>query len=141
MAVETATITITVTTQVASTVSVAYIAAAAVVAMTVVAMTVVAMTVVAMTVVAMTVIVRTREIPRAVVAVIPGSGADKDTTDEVLRSVVTIRRARVWIVTVVSIRADRGAGHIARTDPNADSHLRRRSGRQSHQDPQQRKVF
>jgi len=79
-------------------------------------------------VIAMTIIVRTPVVARSVVAVVPGSGADKDAADEVFRPVVAIWRAGVWVVTVVSIRTDWGSGHVARTDPNADSHLRRRGG-------------
>jgi hypothetical protein len=39
----------------------------------------------------------------AVVAVIPGAGADKDTTDEPVRTIKSVRGARVGIIGVVAI--------------------------------------
>jgi hypothetical protein len=49
------------------------------------------------------------------VAVIPGTSANEDATGEVVGTVVTVRRAGVWVVTIIPIGADRGG-----TNPNAD---------------------
>jgi len=50
-----------------------------------------------------------------VVAVIPGTGADEDAADEVVRPVVSIRSTSVRIIAVITIRADWRAGYVAVT--------------------------
>jgi hypothetical protein len=69
------------------------------------------------------------------VAAIPRPGTDKDAAVEPRRSVVPIRRASVWIVAVVAIRADRSRVAVAvtpihrSTDPNSNRYLGMRIGR------------
>jgi hypothetical protein len=54
----------------------------------------------------------------AIVAVVPRAGADKDATDEVVRTVKAIRYASVGVVAIVSIRANR-----SRADSDANGNL------------------
>lgn len=55
-----------------------------------------------------------------VASVEPGTGSDEDATGEVARAVVTVRRASVWVVAVVSVRADRSWADVPRADADAD---------------------
>ena len=81
------------------------------------------------TVVVAAVVIRAPEVTRPVVSVVPGPGSDEDSAHEVLRTVVSVWRTRVRIVTVVSVRADRRSGNITRTDINTNSDLRPRGRR------------
>jgi hypothetical protein len=56
----------------------------------------------------------------AVIAVVPGAGADEDSTDEVIRPVVTVWGAGVRIVAVVAVGADRRSA-VDGTYPNSDA--------------------
>jgi hypothetical protein len=57
------------------------------------------------------------------VAVIPGAGADEDSTYKPIRSVIAIGRARIWVIVVVSIVADWRGANVARTKSNAHADL------------------
>jgi len=48
------------------------------------------------------------------VAVEPGSGADEDTADEIIRSVEAVGRARVWSIVVVAVGANGSRAVIGR---------------------------
>jgi hypothetical protein len=57
----------------------------------------------------------------AVIAVIPGSGADEDAADEPVGSVIAVRGAGVRIIAVVSIGADGSRAVIGRrSEPDAE---------------------
>jgi hypothetical protein len=60
----------------------------------------------------------------AVVAVEPGTGADEHATDEVVRPIVAIRGAGVWIPTVVAVGTNRSgaSGHSNGANPHADAY-------------------
>jgi hypothetical protein len=68
-----------------------------------------------------------------VIAVIPGTCSDEHAVREVARPVKPIRGARIRIISVISIGADRSHANAHRTysDSNADAHLgvRVRSGK------------
>jgi hypothetical protein len=77
-------------------------------------------------------------------AVEPWAGADKDATGEVFRTVVAVRRTRVWVVAIVAVGAYGGWTDIGRpADSNAHSYaaysyadchtLRVRVGRENRQ--------
>ena len=54
----------------------------------------------------------------------PGSGADEDAAHEVAGAVVTVRSARIRVITVVAVAANRRGAVIARTDTDRHSPLR-----------------
>jgi hypothetical protein len=62
----------------------------------------------------------------AIVAVVPGAGADEDAAGEVIRSVVAVWSAGVRIVAVVAVSADwrRADGTVYGTYSNAHPNLR-----------------
>jgi hypothetical protein len=51
---------------------------------------------------------------------VPRAGTDEQTTREVARTVVTVRRASVWVISVVTVRANRSRADVARTDAHSD---------------------
>jgi hypothetical protein len=53
-------------------------------------------------------------------AVEPRASADEDATGKVARTVVTVRRAGIGVIPIVSVRADRSRPNVARTDAHAD---------------------
>jgi hypothetical protein len=53
-------------------------------------------------------------------AVEPRAGTDEDATGEVARTVVTVRRAGIGVIPIVSVGADRSWPDVARTDAHAD---------------------
>jgi hypothetical protein len=57
----------------------------------------------------------------AVKAAEPRAGADKNAAGEVARPVITVRRARVGIVSIVAVLAYRGWTDIGRADSNAEN--------------------
>jgi hypothetical protein len=57
----------------------------------------------------------------SVVAVIPRPGADKETACKPLRPIVSIRRARIWVVSIIAIGACWGCADVAVTRANADA--------------------
>ena len=84
-------------------------------------------TIIAMTIVAAAVIAAaTVEATAIVAAVIPGAGADEDSTKEVVRAVVAVGGASVRVVAVVTVGADRGGadGAVHGTYPDAHANLR-----------------
>ncbi len=58
-----------------------------------------------------------------VVAMEPGSGADKDTADKVVWTVVAVRRTRIWVIAVVAVSANRSGSYISGTNSNANGDL------------------
>lgn len=56
----------------------------------------------------------------------PGAGSNEEPSGEPIRTVITVRRAGVWIVAVVAIRANRRWSHRNADwpDADADAHLR-----------------
>ena len=62
------------------------------------------------------------EAPSAEATAEPRAGTDEQPAGEVARTVVTIRRAGIRVIPVVSVSANRGWAHIARA--NADSHCK-----------------
>jgi hypothetical protein len=50
----------------------------------------------------------------------PRAGTDEQTTGEPARTVVTVRRAGVGVIPIVSVGADRSWADVARTDAHAD---------------------
>ena len=95
-----------------------------------------------MTVIAATIIATTVE-AAAVVPVIPGAGADKDTADEVVRAVVAVGCAGVWIVAVVAVGADRSRadGAVNGAYPDGNANLRVGITRGKKQNSQQCNIF
>lgn len=73
----------------------------------------------------------------------PWPGADEDASREELRSVVTIRRARVRIIPVVAVRADgrRRKVTVARADENAHGNMSRVPRSRNHQNTQDGKIL
>src|SRR5712664_2658645 len=59
----------------------------------------------------------------AVVAVVPRAGADKDAADKVVRTVVAVRRTRIWVIAVVAVGANRSGSYISGTNSNANGDL------------------
>jgi hypothetical protein len=59
----------------------------------------------------------------AVVAVVPRAGADKDAADKVVRTVVAVRRTRIWVIAVVAVSANRSGSYISGTNSNANGDL------------------
>jgi len=59
----------------------------------------------------------------AVVAVVPRAGADKDAADKVVRTVVAVRRTRIWVIAVVAVGANRSGSYIGGTNSNANGDL------------------
>ena len=58
-----------------------------------------------------------------VVAMEPGSGADKDATHKVVWTVVAVRRTRIWVIPIVTVGANRSRSYISGTDSNANGNL------------------
>jgi hypothetical protein len=118
--------------------SVAVAAVSIIATMFVVAVT----SVVTAAVVAMAVISTTVE-AAAIVAVVPGAGADEDAADEVVRSIVAIGSAGVRIVAVVTIGADRrrADGAVHGTYSNAHGELCVSISRGKKQNPQKSNVL
>jgi len=56
----------------------------------------------------------------AIVPVEPRAGADKDAAVEPIGTVVAVRRARVWVVSIVAIGAHWSRAIVARTESNAE---------------------
>jgi hypothetical protein len=50
----------------------------------------------------------------------PRAGTDEQTTGEPARTVITVRRAGVGVIPIVSVGADRSWADVARTDAHAD---------------------
>jgi hypothetical protein len=50
----------------------------------------------------------------------PRASTDEHATGEVARTIVTIRRAGIRVIPIVSVRADRSWADVARTDAHAD---------------------
>jgi uncharacterized protein with von Willebrand factor type A (vWA) domain len=48
----------------------------------------------------------------------PRASADEQAAGEIARTVVAVRRAGVWVITVVTVSADRSRTDITRTDAN-----------------------
>ncbi len=60
--------------------------------------------------------------PRRVSPVIPGTSADKHAVDKIIRPVVAVRRASIWIKVVISVGAHGWSGsNVARTNANTNS--------------------
>jgi hypothetical protein len=55
-------------------------------------------------------------------AVEPRTSADEDAAGEVARAVVTVRRARVWIISIVAVGANRSRSDIPRSYADAHDH-------------------
>jgi hypothetical protein len=78
----------------------------------------------------------------------PRPGADEDAASKVVRPVVTVRSARVRVISIVAVRAVRSRPDIRRTDPNthradAHPHLRMRCPDpcREHQKPQHKYIL
>jgi hypothetical protein len=56
----------------------------------------------------------------AIVPVEPRAGADKDAAGKPAGTVVAVRSARVWVVSIVAIGAHWGRANVTRADSNAD---------------------
>lgn len=90
-------------------------------------------------------------VPASVESVEPRSGANKGTTLKVVRTVVAVWCTRVWIISVVTIRADRRWAHVDRPsgDDRPDSHadpyphlrVSRTCPRDEHEQPQYDEVL
>jgi len=76
--------------------------------------------------IAVTIPAASREAVPAVEAVEPRTRADERAADKVVRAVVAVRRARVWVVAVVTISAGGSRSNISRTwrNPEPDHDLR-----------------
>ena len=70
------------------------------------------------------------------VAVIPRAGADEHTTDKPLRTIVSIRRARIWIGWIVTIGACGCRSHVGWSDSDPHCNLRLRVDCRKHQNSQ-----
>ncbi len=55
-------------------------------------------------------------------AVEPGAGADEDTAGEIARSVVSIGRAGVWVISIVAVGARGRPSHVGRSNSHTDHH-------------------
>ena len=75
-----------------------------------------------------------------VIAVVPRARANKDAARKPLRSVVSIRRTRVWIIRVVAISACGRWSDITRADSNSHRNLRLRISRRQYEDAQQSQI-
>ena len=118
-AVEAATaVELSASVEVAPTVTVAAMEVSAAVP-AIVAASIAAMTVIAVLAVAI-ISTATVAVSAAVIAVIPGAGADEDAANEPVRAIKTVGRAGVWIVIVVAIFADR-RGAVINRGPNSDA--------------------
>jgi hypothetical protein len=53
----------------------------------------------------------------------PRAGADKDAAYKVVWTVVAVRRARIWVIPIVAVGANRSGSHITRTNSNANGNL------------------
>jgi hypothetical protein len=53
-------------------------------------------------------------------AAVPRARTDEQATGEVARAVVTVRRASIRVIAVVTVRADRSRPNVARTDAHAN---------------------
>jgi len=72
-----------------------------------------------------TAIVRTPVKSRSIIAVIPGTRADKDAADEIARPVIPIGRAGIGIIVIVAIRAKRRRpSRVSRVIAHAHGDLR-----------------
>jgi hypothetical protein len=77
---------------------------------------------------------------RSIVAVVPRAGANKDTTHEPRRTVITVRRACIGIIPIVAIRTYGGRTDISRTNPNPNRNPRVRRNHGQHQETQQNEM-
>jgi hypothetical protein len=79
----------------------------------------------------------------SVVAVIPGTGADKHAACKVARPVISVRRAGVGVVAVITVKACRSWADtcVAGTNSNADGNLRLRRTSGEKQNPKQREIL
>jgi hypothetical protein len=59
-------------------------------------------------------------------SVVPGTGSNENASNEPLWAVKSVGRARIRIVIVVAVRADRRCAHVARTHAYADHDFRLR---------------
>lgn len=98
-----------------------------------------AVTIVATAIVSAAIIATTVE-AATVVAVVPGAGADEDSADEVVRSVVAVWCAGVRIVAVVTVGADRRWSDDGAYS-NSNANLRLSAARDKKQNSQQSNIF
>src|SRR5580692_1690454 len=75
-----------------------------------------------------------------VVAVIPRPCANEDTAREPSRPIVSIRRTRVRIISIVAVRAYWRRTYVARTHADANCHLGLRKCYWKRQNPQQSQI-
>ena len=80
----------------------------------------------------------------------PGASADENAAVEVFRAVISVRRACVWVVTVVAIATVgswtdvRRRGDVGGTDSNADAKPNlgmRGRGRENYEKPEETDIF
>jgi hypothetical protein len=73
----------------------------------------------------------------------PWASADEETTGKPIRSVVSVWRTRIRIVSVISVITNRRSGKVTRTNSDANSNpdLRLRIRQRQHQHRQQRNIF
>jgi hypothetical protein len=79
--------------------------------------------------------------PARMSPVIPRARANKHAVYKPVRTVITVRRASIWIVVIVSIRANRRTRRVPRTNSDPEANLRLRIRERHHQDRQQRQIF
>ena len=76
----------------------------------------------------------------SIVAVIPRAGANKDTTHEPRRTVITVRRACIGIIPIVAIRTYRRRANITRSNSNSNRNPRVSRNHGQHQETQQNEM-
>jgi hypothetical protein len=78
-------------------------------------------------------------------AVIPRSGADKDSAHEVIRAVIAVGRASIRVIAIIPVSANRSGANTcvdrANTDADADTHLSLRVCSGKKQNPKQCKIL